>query len=121
MATLPTVDFTLKYERWLCKVKSELRYFHCWEHFSEPVPAGLTIGSPPAGVISYVVGIVEFDDGIRRVDLFDEFLAEKDIEVPCSDPDEEADRHADDNCACLYGMEYWNLVDKVEVILHKRL
>lgn len=52
------------------------------------------------------------------VDLFDELLAEKDIEVPCSDPDEEADRHADDNCACLYGMEYWNLVDKVEVILN---
>lgn len=68
MATLPTVDFTLKYERRLCKVKSELGYFHCWEHFSEPVPAGLAIGSPPAGVISYVVGIVEFDDGIRRVD-----------------------------------------------------
>ena len=47
MATLPTVDFTLKYERRLCKVKDELGYFHCWEHYSEPVPAGLTIGSPP--------------------------------------------------------------------------
>lgn len=68
MATLPTVDFTLKYERRLCKVKSELGYFHCWEHFSKPVPAGLTIGSPPAGVIRYVLGIVEFEDGIRRVD-----------------------------------------------------
>lgn len=48
------------------------------------------------------------------VDLFDELLAEKGIEVPCSDPEEETERHEDDNCACLYGMEYWNLVDSVE-------
>lgn len=68
MATLPTVDFTLKYERRLCKVNNELGYFHCWEYFSKPVPAGLTIGSPPAGVISYVSGIVEFEDGVRHVD-----------------------------------------------------
>lgn len=68
MATLPTVDFTLKYERRLCKVNHELGYFHCWEHYSNPVPAGLTIGSTPAGIISYVSGIVEFDDGVRRVD-----------------------------------------------------
>ena len=51
------------------------------------------------------------------VDLFDEFLAKKNIEVPCSDPDEEAERHNDGNCACLYGMEYWGLVDLVEQIL----
>ena len=67
MAT-PQTTFTLRNELRLCKVKSELGYFHCWEHFSKPVPAGLTIGSPPAGVISYVVGIVEFEDDIRRVD-----------------------------------------------------
>lgn len=51
------------------------------------------------------------------VDLFDDLLAEKGIEVPCSDPDEEAERHDDGNCACLYGMEYWDLVDRVEHIL----
>ncbi len=67
MAT-PQTTFTLRNELRLCKVKSELGYFHCWEHFSKPVPAGLAIGSPPAGVISYVVGIVEFDNGVRRVD-----------------------------------------------------
>lgn len=38
------------------------------------------------------------------VDLFDELLAKKGIEVPCSDPDEEAERHDDGNCACLYGI-----------------
>lgn len=51
------------------------------------------------------------------VDLFDDLLAEKGIEVPCSDPDEEAERHDDGNCAYLYGMEYWDLVDRVEYIL----
>ena len=65
MATLPTVDFTLKYERRLCKVNNELGYFHCWEHFSKPVPASLAIGTPSAGVISDISGIVEFEDGVR--------------------------------------------------------
>ena len=67
MAT-PQTAFTLRYELRLCKVKDELGYFHCWEHYSNPVPAGLTIGSPPAGVISYVSGIVEFEDSVRHVD-----------------------------------------------------
>lgn len=69
MAT-PQTTFTLRYELRLCKVKDELGYFHCWEHFSKPVPADLAIGSPPAGVIDYVSGIVEFEDDIRirRID-----------------------------------------------------
>ena len=70
MASLPT-GFVIRHELRLCKVNNQLGYFHCWEHYSNPVPAGLTIGSPPAGVISYVSGIVEFDDGIRRVDPID--------------------------------------------------
>ena len=67
MAT-PQTTFTIRNELRLCKVHGELGYFHCWEHFSQPVPAGATVGSPPAGVVSYVSGIVEFDEGIRRVD-----------------------------------------------------
>ena len=67
MASIPT-GFIIRHELRLCKVKNELGYFHCWEHYSEPVPAGLTIGSPPAGIISYVSGIVEFEDGVRHVD-----------------------------------------------------
>lgn len=67
MATLPT-GFTMRWELRLCKVNNELGYFHCWEHYSEPVPAGLAIGSSPAGFVSYVSGIVEFEDGIRHVD-----------------------------------------------------
>ena len=69
MASLPT-GFVIRHERRLCKVNNELGYFHCWEHFSKPVPADLAIGSPPAGVINYVSGIVEFEDDIRirRID-----------------------------------------------------
>lgn len=51
------------------------------------------------------------------VDLFDKFLAKKDIKVSCSDSDEEAERQIYGNCDCLYGMEYWNLVDQVEQLL----
>lgn len=51
------------------------------------------------------------------VDLFDELLTEKNIEIPCSDYDEERDRHNDGNCASIYGMEYWNLVNRVEEML----
>lgn len=53
------------------------------------------------------------------VDAFDSFLASKNIEIPCDDPEEEAERHNDDNCACLYGMEYWDLVDQVEFMLNE--
>ena len=52
------------------------------------------------------------------VDEFDSFLASKNIEIPCADPEEEAERHDDDNCACLYWMEYWNLVDQVEFMIN---
>ena len=52
------------------------------------------------------------------VDVFDSFLESKNIEIPCADPEEEAERHDDDNCACLYGMEYWALVDRVEFMLN---
>ena len=54
------------------------------------------------------------------VDVFDSFLASKNIEIPCTDPEEEAERHDNDNCACLYGMEYWNLVDQVEFMLNTK-
>lgn len=42
--------------------------FHLWEQYSKPIPAGVTIGSYPAGIVSYTVGIVEDSNGqIHRV------------------------------------------------------
>ena len=52
------------------------------------------------------------------IDEIDNFLASKNIEIPCADPEEEAERHDDDNCACLYGTEYWNLVTLIEFMLN---
>lgn len=51
-----------------CLVNGEYGEFHIWEQWSEPVGESPLIGGPPAGVVSRVVGIVEFPDGIRRVD-----------------------------------------------------
>ena len=51
-----------------CEVDGRPGYFHMWEHFSKPVPGSLIIDGPPAGVIAQVYGIVEFSDGVERVD-----------------------------------------------------
>ena len=51
------------------------------------------------------------------VELFEELLDEKGIEIPCKDTEEQKERYADGNTAKLYGMEYWNLVDKIESLL----
>lgn len=37
--------------------------FHQWCNISQLVDAGLTIGSHPAGVVSYTVGLVELKTG----------------------------------------------------------
>ena len=52
-----------------CEVKNIGKaLFHLWEQYSKPIPAGVTIGSYPAGIVSYTVGIVEDSNGqIHRV------------------------------------------------------
>ena len=55
------------------------------------------------------------------VDLFDDFLDEKGISIPCADPHEQEDRLQDDNSASIYGMEYFNLEDRVNNVLDKAL
>lgn len=52
----------------LCEVKGELGYFHLWEQWCNVVDASLLRGGHPAGQIGQVYGIVEFKDGVRRVD-----------------------------------------------------
>lgn len=51
----------------LCEVKGELGYFHLWEYWSNVIPSKhrhFARGGPPG----QVYGIVEFKDGVRRVD-----------------------------------------------------
>lgn len=53
------------------------------------------------------------------VELFEDLLDKKGIEIPCNDETEQKNRYEDGNDAKLYGMEYWNLVDQVENLLSK--
>lgn len=61
-------EMVVKQERRLCKVKEEHGYFHAWENYSKPLSASPMIGGEPAGVFIKIFGIVEFEDGVRRVD-----------------------------------------------------
>lgn len=49
-------EMVIKQERRLCTVRGDHGYFHTWEHY--------TNCSGESGVY----GIVEFEDGVRRVD-----------------------------------------------------
>lgn len=52
----------------LCEVKGEYGYFHTWEHWANVVDASPLRGGHPGGQVGQVYGIVEFKDGVRRVD-----------------------------------------------------
>ena len=51
------------------------------------------------------------------LELFENLLQEKRIEIPCDDADEQRVRYDGGNDAKLYGMEYWGLADKIEEII----
>ena len=58
----------IKWETRLCEVNGELGYFHCWEHWSNVIDTSPLRGGHPGGQIGQVHGIIEFTDGVRRVD-----------------------------------------------------
>ena len=62
------MNFEIKQELRLCEVDGEVGYFHTWEQWSEVVGESLLRGGHPGGQIGQVFGIVEFQDGVRRVD-----------------------------------------------------
>lgn len=68
MARYTDPHMTVEWSTRLCTVNGEHGYFHTWEHYSKPLPASPLVGGEPAGVLSVVFGIVEFKDGVRRVD-----------------------------------------------------
>lgn len=51
------------------------------------------------------------------VELFEELLDKKGIEIPCEDETEQKERYEGNNVAKLYGMEYFNLVSDVQNLL----
>lgn len=62
------MNLTVEWGTRLCTVKGEAGYFHTWEHYSKPLKTGPFVGGEPAGLFSQIFGIVEFKDGVRRVD-----------------------------------------------------
>lgn len=70
----------------LCRVNGRIAAFHCWEHRSNVVDASPLRGGHPGGVISFVLGIVEYDDGtiglanptsIQFVDILEELKGDE--------------------------------------------
>ena len=55
------------------------------------------------------------------VDIFENLLDEKDMEIPCADAHEEEDRHDHENTAKIYGTEYWYLVERIEELLKREM
>ena len=55
------IKMNVEFPTRLCEVNGKLGYFHRWEQWSNVVDASLLRGGQ-------VYGIVEFKDGVRRVD-----------------------------------------------------
>lgn len=72
------INATVELKTRLCKVGDELGYFHVWEFYSKPLEPSPMIGGAPAGVFSKIFGIVEFKDGVRRVDPTDICFCDED-------------------------------------------
>lgn len=64
----PCSNIEITYKTRKCKVNDRLGYFHCWEQYADVIAPGLTVGSHPGGQYARVFGIVEFADGVERVD-----------------------------------------------------
>lgn len=65
------LNMQMEWKTRLCKVNDKLGYFHAWEHYSKPLEASPLMGGAPAGVFSKIFGIVEFSDGVKRIDPSD--------------------------------------------------
>ena len=60
-------EIIIQPERRLCTVNGETGYFHCWEYWTDVVNASPLRGGHPAGQVSELHGIVEFEDRVERV------------------------------------------------------
>lgn len=60
-------DITIRHEIRECTVNGKPGYFHCWEHYSNPIPASPLRGGAPAGIVSFVCALVEFPEGMKYV------------------------------------------------------
>lgn len=63
----PNWTCTVEWQTRDCEVDGRPGLFHTWEHYSRPI-IDIPSGIKPAGFVSGVYGIVEFSDGIKRVE-----------------------------------------------------
>lgn len=63
----------------------------------------------------------ERDLAFYVVDIFEDLLDEKDIDIPCADSSEEDDRRKNESAARIYGMEYGDLVNRIEELLKREM
>lgn len=54
---------------------------------------------------------------IAILDLFEDMLEKKNIEIPCEDKQEQTGRHDGGNTAKIYGLEYFELEAKISELL----
>lgn len=68
-------EITISTEKRLCMVNDRKAVFHNWAEISYPVGESAFRGGPPAGQVSYVAALVEYEDGtVERVDLSEKKL-----------------------------------------------
>lgn len=77
---MANLNMTVRTETRLCIVNGRVGYFHAWEHYSKPLPACPLVVGEPAGVLSQIFGIVEFEDGTRRVDPTEIIFCDEDTD-----------------------------------------
>ena len=59
------------------------------------------------------------EKAIAIVDLFEQLLDSKEIDIPCSDEAEQSTRYKEGNYARIYGIEYCELIDGVMNIIYE--
>lgn len=65
---MTNTNVVMKCETRLCEVNGRYGYFHTWEQYSEIIPPSLLKGGHSGGVIASIFAIIEFPEGIERVE-----------------------------------------------------
>ena len=71
MSQPPASEFTIRPELRLCQVGDELGYFHTWEQVSSVLDPSPLRGGHPGGTVAQMYAIVEFADGVKRVQPYE--------------------------------------------------
>lgn len=76
----PRLALTYRPELRLCKVGGEFGYFHIWEQTFDVIPPSPMRGGHQGGTIGQMYALVEFPDGVKRVQPYDVKFVDEDSE-----------------------------------------